>query len=101
MSASVSTMTAKTKIKIVFLGGQSVGKSSIIEKYIHDRFDESSNVRSCLSSPPSVLIFWLKTLPTKAKAIAYSFGILQDNKDFVLLFPAISKMQTAHLLYLM
>lgn len=39
-----STVTGKTKIKVVFLGGQSVGKSSIIEKYIHDRFDDTSNV---------------------------------------------------------
>lgn len=37
-------MTGKTKIKVVFLGGQSVGKSSIIEKYIHDRFDDTANV---------------------------------------------------------
>jgi GTPase SAR1 family protein len=44
MNPSISTMTGKTKIKIVFLGGQSVGKSSIIEKYIHDRFDEAANV---------------------------------------------------------
>ena len=39
-----STVTGKTKVKIVFLGGQSVGKSSIIEKYIHDRFEETANV---------------------------------------------------------
>ncbi len=39
-----STVTGKTKIKVVFLGGQAVGKSSIIEKYIHDRFDDTANV---------------------------------------------------------
>jgi GTPase SAR1 family protein len=39
MNNSVSTMTGKTKIKIVFLGNQSVGKSSVIEKYVHDKFD--------------------------------------------------------------
>ena len=39
-----STVTGKTKIKVVFLGGQSVGKSSIIEKYIHDKFDDTANV---------------------------------------------------------
>ena len=44
MNQSVSTMTGKTKVKIVFLGGQAVGKSSIIEKYIHDNFDETANV---------------------------------------------------------
>jgi GTPase SAR1 family protein len=44
-------MTGKTKIKIVFLGSQSVGKSSIIEKYIHDRFEETANVFATLLSP--------------------------------------------------
>jgi len=39
MNHSVSTLTGKTKIKIVFLGNQSVGKSCIIEQYIHNRFD--------------------------------------------------------------
>ena len=50
MNHSVSTMTGKTKIKIVFLGNQSVGKSSIIEKYIYDKFDESMNVNMYLFS---------------------------------------------------
>lgn len=44
MNNSVSTMTGKTKIKIVLLGNQAVGKSSIIEKYVKDIFDDSSNV---------------------------------------------------------
>jgi GTPase SAR1 family protein len=40
MSRSIaSSVAGKTKVKIVFLGGQAVGKSSIIEKYIHNRFD--------------------------------------------------------------
>lgn len=37
-------MSGKTKLKIVLLGNQSVGKSSIIEKYVKDIFDESNNV---------------------------------------------------------
>ena len=51
MNQSVSTMTGKTKLKIVFLGGQAVGKSSIIEKYIHDNFNETANVRYLAQSP--------------------------------------------------
>ena len=39
MNNSVSTMTGKIKIKMVFLGDQAVGKSSIIEKYVKDLFD--------------------------------------------------------------
>jgi len=38
MNHSVSTMTGKIKIKIVFLGNQNVGKTCIIDKYINDRF---------------------------------------------------------------
>lgn len=41
---SITTMSGKKKIKIVFLGNQGVGKSCIIQKYIHNKFDESSNV---------------------------------------------------------
>ena len=48
MNNSVSTMSGKTKIKIVFLGNQNVGKSSIIEKYVKDVFDETANVSSSL-----------------------------------------------------
>lgn len=44
MNNSVSTMSGKTKLKIVLLGNQAVGKSSIIEKYVKDLFDETSNV---------------------------------------------------------
>lgn len=38
-SVSVSTVSGKIKIKIVLLGNQSVGKSSIIDKYVNDKFD--------------------------------------------------------------
>jgi GTPase SAR1 family protein len=44
MNNSVSTMSGKTKIKIVLLGNQSVGKSCIIEKYVKNHFDETANV---------------------------------------------------------
>lgn len=39
MSVSSSTIGGgRTKYKIIFLGDQFVGKSSIIEKYIKDKF---------------------------------------------------------------
>ena len=44
MNNSVSTVTGKIKIKIVLLGNQSVGKSSIIDKYANDKFDETAHV---------------------------------------------------------
>lgn len=45
MNLSSTTTGNKTKYKLVFLGDQSVGKSCIIEKYIHNKFDDASNVR--------------------------------------------------------
>ena len=58
-----STVTGKTKIKVVFLGGQSVGKSSIIEKYILDRFVETANV-----SVPNLAHCWYRLSRQKYNA---------------------------------
>ena len=52
MNNSVSTMTGKTKLKVVLLGNQAVGKSSIIEKYVKDIFDDSNNVFRLICSQP-------------------------------------------------
>ena len=46
MSRSIaSTTTNRQKYKIVFLGDQGVGKSSIIDRFVNDNFDENSSVR--------------------------------------------------------
>ena len=52
MNQSTSTLTGKTKIKMVFIGDLSVGKTSIISKYIKNNFDEASNVPVTIYSPP-------------------------------------------------
>ena len=44
MSVSSFTVKGKTKIKIVLLGDQNVGKTSIIERYINNKFDDSQTV---------------------------------------------------------
>ena len=37
-------MVAKTKYKLVLLGDQQVGKTSVIERFINDRFHSVYNV---------------------------------------------------------
>jgi GTPase SAR1 family protein len=39
MKNSVTTTSGKIKVKVVLLGNQMVGKSSIIEKYVKGYFD--------------------------------------------------------------
>ena len=43
MSFSSSTVGGKIKYKVVFLGDQHVGKTSIIERFINDRFENTYN----------------------------------------------------------
>lgn len=38
MSVSTSTISNRSKIKVVFLGDQNTGKTSIIERYINNAF---------------------------------------------------------------
>lgn len=82
MNHSVSTMTGKTKLKLVLLGTQNVGKSSIIDKYIHNKFDETANVPAQLPSPLLAWTFLPRTSATKLKTIVYSSGTLQGKRDF-------------------
>jgi GTPase SAR1 family protein len=80
MNSSINTASGKIKIKIVFLGNQSVGKSSIIDKYVNDKFDESSHVIFQLSSPLLASISSRRIYSTKARAIDCNFGIQQDRR---------------------
>lgn len=74
MNYSISTVSGKTKLKIIMLGSMGVGKSSIIDRYINDHFDLNYNVSLCRNRPLSELIFWLKMFPITPKITVYSFG---------------------------
>lgn len=44
MNSDDTTSSSQEKFKIVMLGDMGVGKSSIVERLIYDRFDERKNV---------------------------------------------------------
>ena len=46
-SEAVSNPATQMKYKIVFLGDQSVGKTSIIYRFTSDSFDVKYQVRAC------------------------------------------------------
>ena len=65
MNSSIGTRTGRTKIKIALLGDQSVGKTSIIERFVKNVFDETPNVLCFISSRLWEWIFLFKTLLIK------------------------------------
>jgi GTPase SAR1 family protein len=90
MSVSSSTVGGgRTKYKIIFLGDQSVGKSSIIEKYIKDKFEEGLNVHISTLSLQSASIFTSKMSPETANTTVFNFGTQQGNNDSEVSFPTI------------
>lgn len=80
MSVSSVTVGGKIKYKLVLLGNQHVGKSSIIDRFINDRFDDSYNVRSEGCRQPSVLTFLSGISFITIKPIGCSSGTLPGRK---------------------
>lgn len=72
----------KTKIKVVFLGEQSTGKTSILTRYIQDKFEEGSGVHTALSRLRLVLTSWLRMFMWAIISLGCSCGIPQDRKGF-------------------
>ena len=52
MSVESSTIEAPTRIKAILLGDQAVGKSAIIERFVHNKYEEANYVTY---SSPSLL----------------------------------------------
>lgn len=82
MSISSSAVGGRTKYKIIFLGDQSVGKSSIIEKFVKNKFEDGLTVYIIIIRQPSVSIFISKTSVETVNSIECSYGILQDKNVF-------------------
>jgi GTPase SAR1 family protein len=51
-----SSAIGKRTFKIILLGDSSTGKTSIIERFINNKFEEKDNVNRVAYSPPSASI---------------------------------------------
>ena len=82
LNLSKGTIPPLLKYKIVFLGDQAVGKSSIINRFIYDIFDGNEHVifhsRRDLQL---ALISFHKIYFSKTRQSDFNFGILQVKKD--------------------
>ena len=90
LNLSKGTIPPLLKYKIVFLGDQAVGKSSIINRFIYDIFDGNEHVLSHpLSDPPSASISYRKTYSSRIKPSAFNSGTPPARKDSKLSSPTI------------
>jgi GTPase SAR1 family protein len=75
MSITSSTFGKRT-YKIVLLGDTSTGKTSIIDRFVNNKFEEKDNVLRLLGSPPLALTFSAKMWRTTVQLVASSSGTL-------------------------
>jgi GTPase SAR1 family protein len=68
------------KFKIVMVGDQNAGKSSIIIRYVKNDFDRTSNVSSSIYSQPLGSISLPRISQYKGKPLDCNCGILLGNK---------------------
>ena len=87
LNLSKGTIPPLLKYKIVFLGDQAVGKSSIINRFIYDIFDGNEHVQHfSLRDRQLASISYRKTYFFRTKLSDYNFGTLRVRKDLKLLF---------------
>lgn len=91
MSLSSSTVGGKIKYKIVLLGDQHVGKTSIIERFINDRFESNYSVPIHPTRPPSESTSWWGISTTRTKTTDSNCGTLPARKGSRAWFQATSK----------
>lgn len=91
LNLSKGSIPPLLKYKIVFLGDQAVGKSSIINRFIYDIFDGNEHVTIFLLTrdPRSVLILFPKTSSSKIRRFGCNCGIQLASKGSVPLYQII------------
>jgi len=101
LNLSKGTIPPLLKYKIVFLGDQAVGKSSIINRFIYDIFDGNEHVPVLARSVPQLaLISFPKISSYKIRLSVCSFGILQDNNASKHSFPTTFEIHPSQLSYM-
>lgn len=81
LNLSKGTIPPLLKYKIVFLGDQAVGKSSIINRFIYDIFDGNEHVSPLtLRGPQSASISYPKTSSFRIRPFVFSCGTLPARK---------------------
>lgn len=76
-----SNRNSMQKFKVVLVGDQNVGKSSIIGRYIRNEFDPTKNVPDILPSPPSASILFPKISQLRVKWSDFNSGIQLGKRD--------------------
>lgn len=76
-------MDETQKIKVVFLGDRSVGKTSIIKRFIRNEFTEKQNVLRIGSSPLSASTTCSRRLTSGAGPTSWSCGTRPANRNTV------------------
>jgi len=79
------------KFKIVFVGDQGVGKSSIISRFIKNEFDQSHNVPPWLPQPTVGIDFVSKNLSINDKSVRLQLWDTAGQERFRSLIPSYLK----------
>ena len=79
MSITSSTIGKRT-FKVILLGDTSTGKTSIIERFVNNRFEDKDNVLLQIVSLPLASISLAKISLTTLQLADCSYGILQVSR---------------------
>ena len=91
MSIIQSSTGARSKVKIVMLGDQSVGKTSLIEKFIYEKFHEVGYVPVLIIQPTVGIDFLAKDYAYKEKLVRLQLWDTAGQERFRSLIPSYLK----------
>ncbi len=81
-------MPKLSKFKVVLVGDQNVGKTSIISRFIHDSFEQTSNVIYLITQPTVGIDFVTKTLQIDGETIRLQLWDTAGQERFRSLIPS-------------